>query len=78
MPKKRWSDLSERTRRLIVRGAVLEAVLKILALVDLRRRPVREVNGSKKAWAAAVTVVNSLGAVPVAYFLFGRRVDRSR
>jgi hypothetical protein len=53
-------------------GAV-EAALKIAALIDLARRPARHVRGSKAAWAAAITVVNAAGAVPVAYFLRGRR-----
>jgi hypothetical protein len=48
-------------------------VVKIAALVDLRRRPAAEVHGSKRAWATAIVLVNSVGAVPVAYFLFGRR-----
>jgi hypothetical protein len=78
VPKKRWSDLSERTRRLVVWGAVFEGVLKILALVDLKRRPATEINGSKKKWAAAIALVNSVGLVPVLYFRFGRRIDGHR
>ena len=73
MAKRRWSDLSERTRRLIVAASVCEGVLKVAALVDLKRRPAEEVRGSKRAWATAVVLVNSVGAVPVAYFLLGRR-----
>lgn len=76
MPKKRWSDLDERTRRLIEVGAAFEGVLKIVALVDLKRRPAREINGSKRKWATAITLVNSLGVLPVVYFLYGRRTDR--
>ena len=56
----------------MVAGAV-EAGLKIAALIDLVQRPGRQVRGSKAAWAAAITVVNAAGAVPVAYFLRGRR-----
>jgi hypothetical protein len=74
--KKRWSDLSERTRRLIILGAAFEGVLKMLALVDLWRRPAGEVRGSKPKWAAAVVLVNSVGAVPLAYFLCGRQKGR--
>jgi hypothetical protein len=76
MPKRRWSDLSERTRRLIILGAIFEGVLKILALIDLKRRPAGEVRGSKARWASAVVLVNSVGAVPIAYFLYGRRTGR--
>ncbi len=71
--KRRWSDLSERSRRLIVSGAVFEGLLKIAALVDIKRRPADRVRGSKAAWAAVVVLLNSFGAAPLAYFLFGRR-----
>lgn len=73
MAKKRWDELSPRTRRLIVIGATFEGVLKVAALVDLARRPAGEVRGSKPRWAAAIVLVNSLGAVPIAYFGYGRR-----
>jgi hypothetical protein len=70
---RRWSDLSERDRRLIVVGAVFEGVLKIAALIDLKRRPAGEIRGRKWIWATVVTLANSVGAVPLAYFVFGRR-----
>ena len=75
MAKRRWSELSERTRRLLVLGAVFEGVLKIAALLDLRRRPAVEVRGRKWVWATVITLANSVGAVPIGYFLFGRRRD---
>ena len=71
--KKRWEDLSPGQRRLIVVTAVAEGMLKIAALVDLARRPAAEVKGSKARWALVITLVNSLGVVPLAYFKFGRR-----
>lgn len=71
--KRRWSELSEASRRLIILGATLEGLLKIGALIDLARRPAAQVRGSKARWALAVVVVNSLGAVPLAYLLYGRR-----
>jgi fluoride ion exporter CrcB/FEX len=70
---KRWSDLSPGTRRFILVGGAFEAVLKIAALVDLARRPADQVRGSKPRWAAAIIVVNSVGAVPIGYFVYGRR-----
>jgi hypothetical protein len=70
---RRWSDLSERNRRLVVVGAVLEGALKIAALIDLKRRPATEIRGRKWIWATVVTLVNSVGVVPLAYLLFGRR-----
>ncbi|TFV90587.1 PLD nuclease N-terminal domain-containing protein [Blastococcus sp. CT_GayMR16] len=78
MPTRRWRDLSERNRRLIVLGSVVEGLLKIAALADLRRRPAVQIRGSKWVWATVVVLVNSVGGAPLAYFLFGRRQpDRS-
>jgi hypothetical protein len=72
---RRWSDLSERTRRLLVVGAVVEGMLKLAALNDLRRRPASQVRGRKWVWAVVVTLANSAGLVPLAYFRFGRRTS---
>ena len=58
---------------MIVIASAIEGVLKIAALIDLARRPSNEIRGSKAGWTAAVSVVNSLGAVPIAYFVWGRR-----
>jgi hypothetical protein len=76
MPRRRWSELSEGTRRLIIWGAAFEGVLKTLALIDLKRRPASEIRGSKAKWATAVVLINSVGAVPLIYFFCGRRSER--
>lgn len=73
MARKRWDELDPRTRQLIVAGALFEGTLKVAALIDLARRPASEVRGSKARWAAAIVLINSVGAVPIAYFLRGRR-----
>ena len=73
MATRRWSELSERTRRLLLLGAVVEGVLKVAALVDLKGRPAAEVRGRKWVWATVIALANSAGLVPVGYFLFGRR-----
>jgi hypothetical protein len=70
----KWSDLSPRTRRLIIAGGVAEAGLKVAALLDIRRRPASQIRGPKRAWAAAM-LVNSAGLIPLSYFVFGRRRD---
>jgi hypothetical protein len=69
----KWEELSPRTRRLIIIGGAVDGVLKLAALADLARRPAADVRGSKVAWAVAVTLINSVGAVPIAYFTYGRR-----
>ena len=73
MPRKRWNDLEPRQRQAIMLVGALEAGLKVAALVDLARRPAREVRGSKRWWVVAIMFVNAAGAVPIAYFLRGRR-----
>jgi hypothetical protein len=73
MARTRWSALDPRVRKAIVVVGAVEAGLKAAALIDLARRPARQVRGSKALWALAVTVVNAAGAVPVAYFVRGRR-----
>jgi hypothetical protein len=70
---RRWSDLSERSRRTILIGVLLEGIFKIAALVDLARRPAAGIRGRKWVWATVVTVVNAFGAAPLAYFRFGRK-----
>jgi hypothetical protein len=71
--KNRWNSLSPRTRRIIVTAGAIEGLLKLAALVDLARRPNDEVRGSKARWAVAIVLINSVGAVPIAYFVRGRR-----
>jgi NADH:ubiquinone oxidoreductase subunit B-like Fe-S oxidoreductase len=71
---KRWSDLSPRTRKLIIVGGVAEAGLKVAAAIDLRRRAADQVRGPKWAWFAGL-LINSAGLIPLSYFVFGRRKD---
>ena len=71
--RRKWDDRAPRTRRVIIVAGAVEGVLKIAALIDLARRPSSEVRGSKARWAAAVSLSNSLGVVPIAYFAWGRR-----
>lgn len=73
MSRRRWAELDERVRRVLVVGAVAEGLLKVAALIDIARRPAAEIRGSKLRWAAAVLLINSAGIVPVVYFRRGRR-----
>ena len=76
--RKQWSDLSERTRRWLIIASVAEGILKVAALIDIKRRPASQIRGPKWIWVAVVTVVSSAGVVPVSYFVFGRRQPRSQ
>jgi hypothetical protein len=73
MATNRWGELDPRLRQAIMLGAAFEAGLKVAALIDLAQRPSHGVRGSKIGWAAAITVVNSAGLVPILYLLRGRR-----
>jgi hypothetical protein len=73
--KRSWSDLSQRTRTLLMMGAAAEGCLKIVALVDMKARPAAQIRGTKPKWAAAVILINSFGLAPLAYLRFGRRTD---
>jgi hypothetical protein len=74
--RRQWSDLSQRTRGLLTIAAVAEGILKLAALIDLKRRPASQVRGPKWLWATVLAVVGSAGVVPVSYFVFGRRRPR--
>ena len=71
--RRRWQDLDPRTRKLLAVVGAAEAALKFAAVVDIVRRPAEQIKGRKGSWILAVTAINSFGAVPLAYFLFGRR-----
>ena len=71
--RRQWSQLSQRTRRLLTIAAVAEGILKLAALIDLKRRPASQVRGPKWLWATVIAVVSSAGVVPISYFVVGRR-----
>ena len=73
MTRKRWSDLSDRERAVVVAGIVAETALKAVALMDLKSRPDAQVRGPKWVWAVALSTISSFGILPVAYFAIGRR-----
>ncbi len=70
---RKWSELPERTRGLLIAAAVADGALRVAALVDIKRRPASQIRGPKWVWATLAAVVGSAGAVPAAYFAFGRR-----
>jgi Phospholipase_D-nuclease N-terminal len=70
MRRKRWNELSRRQQTIILAAVVVQELLSVATLLDLRRRPSAQIRGSKKLWVAAA-FVNFVG--PIAYFTFGRR-----
>lgn len=71
MKKKRsWGELSSLQKALLMVAGVVELVLLVAALVDLRRRPAEQIRGSKRVWTL-VAFVNYVG--PITYFIVGRK-----
>ena len=68
--KKKWSERSGRSRTLIVVAAVVEVVLLVATLIDIKHRPADQIKGSKRMWTT-LAFVNIVG--PIAYFTLGRR-----
>ncbi len=71
--RRRWSDLSKRTRVVLITAAAADGAFRIAALIDIKRRPADQIRGRKWMWAAATALINSAGVVPISYFVFGRR-----
>jgi Phospholipase_D-nuclease N-terminal len=70
MAKQRWSDIPPRKRKAIVAIGIVQNALLAAALIDIKRRPARDINGSKGLWAA-LSFINFVG--PVVYYFVGRR-----
>jgi Phospholipase_D-nuclease N-terminal len=70
MAKKRWSDLGPVQKGTVMLSVTVQLGLLAAALVDIYRRPAREIRGNKRLWVAAA-FINFVG--PISYFLFGRK-----
>ncbi|MFZ2177362.1 MAG: PLDc N-terminal domain-containing protein [Rhodococcus sp. (in: high G+C Gram-positive bacteria)] len=66
--RRSWSELTKGRRIGLVGLAAVQLSLAIAAWADLAARDPREVNGSKRKWAAIIAV-NFIG--PIAYFRAG-------
>lgn len=70
MRARQWSDLNENQKTIVLTLISTEIALLLTALIDLRRRPATEINGSKRLWTA-LAFVTFIG--PIAYFVWGRK-----
>ena len=75
-----WDELSPRDKFLMGFRVALQIILGIIQLVllisairDIRRRPADQIRGSKRLWML-VSLINWVG--PIAYFKYGR-LDRA-
>ena len=71
---RRWEDSS--SRKIVGRAGlgmaqgIINLLLLVWAVRDLRHRPDSEINGNKKVWML-VAFATPIG--PIVYFLFGRK-----
>lgn len=70
MAKRRWSELSPKTRGVILVLGTVQVLLIGIAHADISRRAPEEIRGPKRLWRLA-TLVSFVG--PIAYFVAGRR-----
>jgi hypothetical protein len=70
LTRKSWNDLTSSQKGALSVAGVVQTMLLVLALVDLRRRPAEQINGSKRLWTM-VAFINFVG--PISYFLLGRK-----
>lgn len=71
---KRWQDLSPAMKTRITVQDIVQGLINLLLIIwavrDLRLRSESEINGNKKIWILAA-FAPPFG--PIAYFLFGRK-----
>ncbi|MEH6622428.1 hypothetical protein [Dietzia maris] len=68
--KKRWNDLTETQKTVLLTLISVQVSLAATAWADLASRPAAKVQGSKGKWAAIIAI-NFIG--PILYFTRGRR-----
>ncbi|MFZ2512481.1 MAG: hypothetical protein WAW85_15490 [Gordonia sp. (in: high G+C Gram-positive bacteria)] len=73
MAKKKWNDMSDGAKVALVSVAAADAGLRVWAGRDLAGRANDDVNGPKWLWAAGLSVISSMGALPALYLLVGRK-----
>ena len=79
--QRKWAELSDRQRALLLAAAAAELSLKVAALIDIKRRPADRIRGPKALWWP-VLFVQPVGSRPPERlsedhtFQTQRRVDR--
>lgn len=66
----KWGEMSSAQRAGIIIPGMIQIVLLVAALWDLRHRPAEEVRGDKRLWVG-LSFINFVG--PISYFIFGRK-----
>ncbi|WP_029110578.1 hypothetical protein [Mycobacterium sp. URHD0025] len=73
MAKKRWNDLSPKSKTVVIAAAAVDAGLRAWALRDLAAREPSRINGPKWLWGGALGLLTTSGVLPVVYLIAGRR-----
>ncbi|WKG04590.1 hypothetical protein [Mycolicibacterium sp. HK-90] len=73
MAKKRWNDLSPKSKTTIIAVTAVDAGLRAWALRDLAGREAGQVNGPKWLWGSALGLLTTSGVLPVVYLVAGRK-----
>ncbi|GAB06364.1 hypothetical protein GII30_13980 [Gordonia amarae] len=73
MAKKKWKDLSNQQKGVVVATTAVDMGLRTWAGRDLASRTQEEINGPKWAWGLGLGVVNSVGILPAVYLIWGRK-----
>ncbi|GAC56428.1 hypothetical protein GOHSU_06_00400 [Gordonia hirsuta DSM 44140 = NBRC 16056] len=73
MLKTAWNQLTTGQKSAIIAVTAVDAGLRAWAGRDLAGRPAEQVAGPKWLWTLGLSVVNSVGVLPVIYLLRGRR-----
>ena len=68
--KKRWNDLTDTQKTVLLTLISVQVSLAATAWADLASRPAAKVQGSKGKWAEIIAI-NFIG--PILYFTRGRR-----
>ncbi len=77
MGRRGLPEMSPALRTFVISLGAVDVGLRVWALRDLARRPSDEVAGPKAVWAVALVTVSSVGVLPIAYAVLGRRRHRS-
>ena len=68
--RKRWNKMPPARRAASIITVPIQVGLLVAALIDLRRRPAEQINGSKRLWMFLVFIY-LVG--PISYFVIGRK-----
>ena len=67
---KKWEDFTPVQKASVLLLGMVQVTLLAAALLDIRRRPAEQINGTKRMWTL-LAFINYVG--PIAYFVFGRK-----